>query len=167
MVNIKTKYDYENHIHPGIHFGKDDRSMTNQADMDAADINKIMARFEKTGVLIDGSGIERQPMHGDFSEVRDYHGMLIAVREAERRFYLYPAAIRNRFDNDPQKLIDFMEDPKNDKEAVKLGLKDRSVLKTALADDGVTRITPEERENLDKLAAAKAAAGASGTGTGS
>lgn len=128
---IITQYDYENFEKPGVDFNpseKTSRSKTIQSDMEAADINKIMARFEKTGVLIDPSGQERQPQYGDFTGLTDYHGMLSAVRQAERVFGLYPAKIRNRFDNDPQKFLDFMEDQKNDSEAVELGLKDRSIL---------------------------------------
>jgi len=183
MVKIITRYDYEAQkaIAPGTTFDKknaNDRSMTNQADMDAADVNKIMARYEKTGVLVDASGNERQPMYGDFTEIKDYYTSKCAIANVERAFLTLPASVRNRFENNPQLLIDFLEDPKNDTEAVKLGLKDREVLLTALADDGVTRITAEERAVLDqekKEAAARAAkgapadkpgAGASGSGTG-
>lgn len=179
MVQIITRYDYEaqKNLAPGLNFdpkkNKDDRSLTNQADMDASDINKIMARYEKTGVLVDPIGIERKPMYADFTEIKDYHSMLSSIRNVERAFNLLPVYVRNRFQNDPQKLIDFLENSKNDKEAVELGLKTRDVLLTALADDGVTKITPEDRANLDLKKSEKGApavtpgAGASGTGTGS
>jgi len=182
-VKIFSRYNTEAAVlpRPRISFDpkkKADQSMTNQADMDAADINKIMARYEKTGVLVDPSGVERKPTYGDFTEIKNYHQMLCSIRNVERSFNLLPAQTRNRFDNDPQKLIDFLEDPKNDKEAVKLGFKNADVLLTALADDGVTRISAEARAILDKKAAdaraildkkaadaAASAAGASGTGT--
>lgn len=131
-IKIITKYAYDNHVHPGINFSPKtvpaDRSLTNQADMDAADINKIMARYEKTGVLIDPLGVERKPMYGDFTEIKTYHETLSAVRRAETAFGKLSAKVRNRFDNDPQKLIDFLEDPENNREAVELGLKDKSFL---------------------------------------
>lgn len=163
MITINTKYDYEAHQKnsPGVNFdpkkNNNDRSLTNQADMDSADINKIMSRFEKTGLLGDGL-TARQPIYGDFTEVKDYHQMLIAVKNVERAFNTLTANVRNRFDNDPQKLINFLEDPKNNAEAVELGLMDKSVLFSALADDGVTRITPEERKNRDDQKIAEAAA---------
>lgn len=177
MVEIITRYDYEARarVAPRVHFddkNPSDRSMTKQADKDSADINKIMARFEKTGTLPDTLGIMREPRYGDFTAVKDYHATLSAIRDVERWFGAFPAAFRNRFDNDIQKFINFMEDSKNDEECVKLGLKDQSVLLVALADDGVTRITARERAALDaeaasKEAAGQPAAGASGTGTGS
>lgn len=164
-VAIQNRYDYKSHSRPKVFFDKKrDKSLTNQADMDAADINKIMARYEKTGVLIDPLGVERKPTYGDFTEIKSYHETLSAVRRAEQAFSLLPAVIRNRFDNDLQELINFLEDPKNDKEAVDLGLKDHDVLLTALADDGVTRILPSERASLDAKKAAAAAAAAPATG---
>lgn len=154
IPKIVTQYEYEKFEKPGVDFAasdKNSKSKTMQSDMDAADINKIMSRFEKTGVIIDPNGVERQPVYGDFTGITDYHGMLTAVRNAERVFGLYPATIRNRFDNDPQKFITFMEDIKNDPEAVKLGLKDSRTAYSALADDGVTQITGDERRRLDKI----------------
>lgn len=160
-VKIQTRYDYESHSRPRIVFDpKKDKSLTNQADMEAADINKIMARYEKTGVLVDPLVGERKPTYGDFTHVKSYHETLGAIRRAEQAFNLLPAGVRNRFYNDPQQLIDFLEDPENDEEAVKLGLKDPEVLLTALADDGKTRITADERAALDAAKAKKEAAAA-------
>lgn len=125
-IHIQTKYDYENRPTPGIDFkpltNPKDRSLTNQSDMDVADINKIMAKYEKTGVLIDPDGFTRQPTYGDFTEVKNYHEMMIAIRNVERAFDQLPAPIKNRFENDPQKLILFLDDPQNKDEAIKLGL---------------------------------------------
>jgi len=166
MVQIITRYDYEAQakVAPGSYFDpkkKSDRSMTNQSDMDAADVNKIMARAEN-GVIDPTIISNRVAQFGDFSKFGSYYEMLCSVRRAEQVFASLPAAVRNRFDNDPQQLIDFLNDSKNDKEAVKLGFKSEDVLKTALADDGVTHIYPEERESLDALKAAQAAKGSAG-----
>lgn len=133
-TKIITRYDYEaqaeaSKISEVFFDKKKDKSLTVQSDMDAADINKIMARYEKTGLLIDPLGVERKPMYGDFTEVKDYHTTLSALKRTEAAFNLLPAPVRNRFNNDPEALIKFLDDPANDQEAVKLGLKDRSVLK--------------------------------------
>lgn len=162
-VTVINRYDYDARalVAPGVNFdpkkNKADRSLTNQADMDAADINKIMARFEQTGVLLDPQGVERKPMYADFTEVKDYHSMLSALRRAETAFGLLPAATRNRFNNDPQQLIEFLDDPKNQKEAVKLGLLDKTVLLTEKDLDGITRITPEQKAAIDAFDPAKKA----------
>lgn len=128
-MQIHNRYDYSTLPHPKVEFdAKKDKSLTNQADMDSADINKIMSRYEKTGQIIDTSGVERKPMYGDFTEVKDFHTTLSAVRRAETAFAQLPANVRNRFDNDPQQLIDFLDKPENDDEAVKLGLKEASTV---------------------------------------
>lgn len=147
-TKIITKYDYDNHVHPGIDFKKTipaDRSMTNQADMAAADINLIMAKYEKTGVMIDPLGVERQPMFGDFTELKNYHEALSAVRDAERIFGLLPAKVRTRFKNDPQELIEFAEKTENHKELVELGLMTREeydALYPPQAEPPVPPVTP-------------------------
>lgn len=131
IPKIVTQYEYEKFEKPGVDFPASDKlskSKTIQSDMDAADINKVMARYEKTGVIIDPAGIERKPVYGDFTEIKDYHTQLSAIRNVERAFDQLPAKIRNRFKNDPQTLIDFLEDSNNDREAVELGLKDQSIL---------------------------------------
>ncbi len=134
-----SRYDYQARaaVAPGVLFDpKKDKSLTNQADMESADINKIMARYEKTGVLLDPVLNEyREPTFGDFSEIKDYHATLSAVRRAEQVFAALPANVRNRFKNDPQEMINFLEDSKNDKEAVDLGLKDPKVLPVAKPED--------------------------------
>lgn len=150
-------------------------SKTVQSEKDSVDINKIMKSHKENGGLIGNpfrTPLNEQMPDGflDLTTFGDYRSIKTAAAKAEQAFLQYPADIRLRFDNDPQKMYEFLLDPKNDKEAVKLGLKHENVLKTALADDGKTRITPEERKALDDAktkAAADAAAGASGTGTGS
>lgn len=149
---IITRYDYESQklVSPGVHFDKNkkaDRSLTNQADMDAADINKIMARYERTGVLIDPLGVERRPMYGDFTEIKDYHQMLSSIRNVERAFSTLPANVRNRFDNDPQKLIDFLDDPKNNEEAIKLGLIEQPPIPNKATKDADGKPVPAEPAN--------------------
>lgn len=85
---------------------------------DECDINYILKNF----------GIEAlatnplTPRYGDFSDVVDYHSALNSVIAAESEFMALPANIRTRFDNDPAKLIDFMENPANRQEAESLGL---------------------------------------------
>lgn len=150
-TKIKTKYDYDLQasLAPGINFVlPKDKSFTNQADLETSDINKIMARYEKTGVLLDGTGILRQPNFGDFSELKDYHTMLSVVRNAERVFATLPANVRIRFKNDPQELIDFLKDDKNTAEAVKLGLKEAPII-----PDPDANLTAEQRAEKARLAA--------------
>lgn len=97
-----------------------DKGFTVQADRDEADINKIVARFQKTGQL--PPTLNGQPFYGDVSEFGDLQDSLIRIQEADRLFMSFPANIRERFDNDKVKLIAFLSDANNRDEAIKLGL---------------------------------------------
>lgn len=93
--------------------------MTQQQFAEDADINVIVKRFGLTGEL---PATYRAPMTGDFTGISDFHSAMNAVREAEERFLQVPAEVRARFDHDPQKLMEFLDDAGNREEAIKLGL---------------------------------------------
>lgn len=88
---------------------------------DRTDINLIMQKYQKTG-LIDHVKDPNKADYGDFSEVQDYQSALNQVMEAQEAFMTLSAKVRKRFDNDPAQFISFMEDPSNEKEAQDLGL---------------------------------------------
>lgn len=104
-------------LHTGVGGGV---SLTRQSFRDEADINKIIARFEKTGMT--ESLNSREPFYGDVSELVDYHACLNIVHEAQGLFNQMSAEIRNRFDNDPRKMIEFLDNPANLEEAISLGM---------------------------------------------
>lgn len=98
----------------------DEPSMTVQSEKDSCDFNKIYAKYTKTGLM---TNLRRDPpRYGDFSSAVDYHDSLLRAQQAEDAFMQLPATVRARFDNDPGKVIDFLNDPNNRPEAVKLGL---------------------------------------------
>lgn len=84
------------------------------------DINAIMKRYRKTGVLDHVSRVAAR--YGDFSSVVEYREALDKVLEADNAFAALPAELRKRFDNEPAKLLEFMDNPANLKEAIELGL---------------------------------------------
>lgn len=97
-----------------------DKSLTQQSASAECDINQIVKRFERTGVLSHLN--DRVARYGDASGSVSYHEALNLVRAAEGMFAALSADIRDRFDNDPGRLLAFLEDPKNRSEAVSLGL---------------------------------------------
>jgi len=84
------------------------------------DINRIMSRYLKTGSLPPLS--RRAGQYFDASTVPDYKHALELVVSAQATFNTLPSAVRDRFANDPQRLLEFCSDPSNYAEAVKLGL---------------------------------------------
>lgn len=130
-----------------------DPGLTKQSDAKDSDINNILKKWEKTGALPDM--IVREPRYGDFSNVTDYQEALHIVRHAEEQFISLDAHIRNRFDNDPAKFLEFVQDPKNEDEMENLGLlKPEAVERRQLArmkkDEEVRLAAAKEKEESEK-----------------
>lgn len=71
-----------------------------QAFKDECDINNIMARYERTGVISHMQ--EHGPRYLDMVELpQTYHEALNQVMEAKASFDQMPAKLRKEFDNDP------------------------------------------------------------------
>lgn len=99
------------------------RSRAQQQFAKDADINVIMSRYQKSGVLVDPVKIgNRRAIFGDFSDVQDFHTARNQVLQAEAEFMSLPARVRAKFDNDPAQLLAFVADDANYDEALKLGL---------------------------------------------
>lgn len=98
-----------------------DPSLAQQHMKDECDINVIVERFGVTGQLPQ-SPIE--PLYGDFSGVSDYHTALNKVKAADEAFMGLPAKLRAKFDNDPNALLQFLNNEQNRDEAIMLGLID-------------------------------------------
>lgn len=91
---------------------------------DEVDVNNIMKKYRVTGVLpVTG----KTGRYLDVSDLPNYQESLEIVMKAEDSFNSLSAEVRKRFDNDPQLLFDFLKDPKNKDEAIKLGLIDKPV----------------------------------------
>lgn len=100
-----------------------DVSLTQQHCAEDCDVNEIVARAARTGILGDPMMIANKvASFGDFSGVGDYKSCLDKVLAAQQGFLALPLDLRTRFDNDPGKLLDFIGDPANFDECVKLGI---------------------------------------------
>lgn len=96
-------------------------SRTQQQFKKEADINTIMHRFAKTGVLGDPLR-QNKPYFGDISDIGDFQQMQEKVMQAKETFAQLPAVLRRRFNDDPQKVVEFISNPANNKECMELGL---------------------------------------------
>jgi len=97
------------------------------------DINKLVARYQKTGVLE-----IKEDMNGQFIDccnVGDFHQAMNKIAIAKERFDMLPSSTRARFHNDPGELLDYLATlkPETVDEAVRLGLVTKTEVK-ALED---------------------------------
>lgn len=62
------------------------------------------------------------PQYGDFDNSLDYQSACNQLNAADAAFLSLPAKVRERMGNDPGKFLDFMANPENKEEAIRLGL---------------------------------------------
>lgn len=127
--------------------------LTKQSFKDECDINILMSRFQDTGVV--DHVTQAIPRYVDVSEM-DYQTAMDTIAGARSLFHALPSTIRDRFGNDPQRLLEFVDDPRNQAEAVELGFLDQARLealrkasevsepKANRGDEGAAKRTPDK-----------------------
>ena len=93
--------------------------LTEQNHKDETDINNIVRRYNKTGLIDHLNQFEKQ--YGDMTGY-DYQDAMNTVAAANTMFEGLPSSIRNQFDNDPSKFINFVDDEANADKLVEMGL---------------------------------------------
>lgn len=95
------------------------KGRTKQSFKAECDINTIVARFLRTGIL--DFAQKNEPRYGDTTGL-EYQSAMQTVAAAKTLFNELPAALRHRFENEPAKFLDFVQDKDNADEARELGL---------------------------------------------
>jgi len=137
-VFLRTPYNYDKDAasnESGLHC--EDASLAQQHYKEECDINTILQKFNISGILPENP---LSPRYGDFTGIGDYHSAMNRVIAAQEEFDGLPATIRARFDNDPAKLIEFLDDSNNRREAEELGLVEKGAAEVVEAPKN----TPEK-----------------------
>lgn len=92
---------------------------TKQSFKDECDINNIMKRFARTGVL--DFAARQEPRYGDCTGL-EFTESMQRVAAANTMFHELPSHIRDRFKNSPAAFLDFVNNDANRVEAEKMGL---------------------------------------------
>lgn len=119
-MDFNTKYDHA--VVDGITFVEP--TLAKQAFKDECDINNIIESYQTTGLCTHVTS--KSPLYGDFSNVPDYQAAQDTLILAQEQFDALPAKVRKRFDNDPARMLEFMQDESNRDEAIALGLVNKS-----------------------------------------
>jgi len=100
--------------------GARSKSRTQQHFKDEVNVNTIMKKARRSGVL---------PFKGpedcifqDLTTVTDYKEAQDRIIAINNKFNELPANIRSKFGNAPEKILEYLQDPKNEEEARQLGL---------------------------------------------
>jgi len=99
--------------------GKVDQSFANEAD-----INTIVARYKRTGYLVDPRvKATRTPFYDDVSNApEDLMEAQAILKKADTAFQAIPAKLRQMFGDSPLGLLEWLQNPENHAEARKFGL---------------------------------------------
>lgn len=115
--------DFRNAANPRRRIQKffHDKTLTKQAFKDDCDINKIVAKFIKTGQLSHVVAAAGQYMSTELGDM-DYHEALNFVLKANDAFMQLPSHVRSEFQNDAGQFLEFCHDPANEERMIELGL---------------------------------------------
>lgn len=131
MTKFRTILNHERPVSP--HGGL---SMTDPQYLKDCDINVILRRYQATGAV----PVAKSGVYGDFADIGDFATCLDKINKAKSEFEALPSNIRARFGNDPKSYVDFVLDPANFDEAVRLGLRVKPAAKEDTPVDVLKRI---------------------------
>ena len=94
---------------PAKDYSKD--GMTKQAFKDQTDINKILAKAQKTGTVSHLAKYEG--IYGDFTDIDDLLTAHQRLTRANEIFSELPSEVRREFDQNPAGFFNFVNDPAN------------------------------------------------------
>lgn len=128
MATFRKPYDSKR-VKVGMHFNKP--TICEQRLGHDLDMNAIVNRYNQ-GVYSPTPIVASQPKFASVFKPNMYEDSLAYVREVQNEFNALPSDIRRKFDNDPNKMLNFVKDDKNIEEAYKLGLLDQQKYDTYL-----------------------------------
>lgn len=127
-VNTMTKRNHSITFDP-------DEDRCEQSHKAACDVNNIMSKFQKTGV------IDHLRKHGgQYADVpsTDFREAMEVITTAESMFAELPSQARKRFNNDPAEFLEFVQDPENQNDLHVLGLLDPNYEPKSAAPQSIT-----------------------------
>jgi len=120
---FKTPYDGQRY-RVSISFldenGEQAQGRTHQEFKDECDVNLIIPKYDRTGLLTHLN--EAIAQYGDYSEVNEFQESMNLVISATDNFMQIPSNIRQMFNNDPGQFFEFATNPANNEKMVELGL---------------------------------------------
>ncbi len=98
------------------------KGLTKQSMRDECNINLIVARYVRTGC------VDHLATYGSsygFATSVSFHEAMNVITKADQMFLDLPAEVRRRFNGEPGEFLDFVQNPENQEEMIKMGLANR------------------------------------------
>ncbi len=115
-------------------------SKTKQSLADNANVNKIIKKYNKTGVIPNMNALEA--VYGEITS-QDLQDAIHKVDSSYEAFMQVPSEIRAKFNNDAGSFIDYATNPDNINEMRQYGLAPQPPVETTSPEVANTEATPE------------------------
>lgn len=109
-------------------------SLTKQSFTKECDINTILAKYQKTGAI---DHVNKHEASYGFATSLGFQEALELVAKGQKMFEELPSTIRTKFENDPGKFLDFVQNPENIKEMQELGLATKNEIKNEKVEETI------------------------------
>lgn len=93
--------------------------LTKQNHKDECDVNLILSKYQKTGVLQHRQQFE--PQYDDATGY-DFQDAMNLVISSQNMFNELPSSMRKKFENNPVKFMNFVNNPENQDQMIEMGL---------------------------------------------
>lgn len=120
-----------------------DPSMTDDQYVQESDANYIMDQFAKGHAITHLTS--KQGLYIDAASIPDFPEAMRQVGLGKSAFESLPSELREKFHHKPELFIQYLQDPKNDEEAISLGLK----TKTSIPEAPEDKIIKQLKENKE------------------
>lgn len=146
MVKFFTRFNSA----PAVSLKFEEQSMTDQSFAEDADINQCLKKYgsvENYNAAQALAGVSKQGVFADVSAM-DFEKAQALVNDANAEFAQLPSDIRDYFNNNPSILLEFLANPDNKAEAIRLGLIEGEAIDEALTQkagvvDGAPDVLPK------------------------
>lgn len=115
---IRNKFSNIDPVYAPV--GEEDK--TQQHFRDECNINQIIAKYNKTGIIQHVS--RNRQRFGEFMDLADHAINLDKVAKAQQSFDQLPSAIRNEFGNSITGFFEFIKKPQNKQQCIDWGIFD-------------------------------------------
>ena len=115
-------------------------SLTQQNAKDECDVNFIIRKYHKTGLITHARDVAAT--YADF-DAFDFHSAMNIIAEAQASFDDLPANVRKDFHNSPAEFMDFLNNPANRDKAIEYGFIEADAPDAAPAASGAPQTTAQ------------------------
>jgi len=137
---------YSNKIKVSLTFDKE-KDRTQQEFADECDINNIMSRYMKTGVM---EFVNKHAPQYEDTTGWEFQQAMETVANGQSLFAAMPAKLRDQFKNDPATFLEFINDPNNARKAAEMGLLSPEASDRVLNPPPKEKTSPEASKPSDK-----------------